>query len=135
MGCAFAPTINFIIVDGGFIPNDLSIIGLSGACFLGIGDTAAALYGKAQGKTLWSKLSSKTTEGTFACIVAVSSVYCLLLCFHENPLLKVMMTVIVFASALAALFEGTTLQFDNLICPVVYYWAIMQMFEMVFYFD
>jgi dolichol kinase len=107
-GCAFAPTFAYILVDGGFFHNELCIVSLSGVIFLGIGDTAAALYGKAYGRSLWSTQGSKTTEGTWACIFAVSAIYFILLCLHENPLFQELMPVVAFAAFCTAVLEGLT---------------------------
>jgi dolichol kinase len=108
IGCAFAPTFAFILVDGGFITNELCIVGLSGVLFLGVGDTTAALYGRTFGRSRWSKKSSKTSEGTWACIAAVSVAYYLMLAMHENPFFKGFFMVIAFATFLTSIIEGMT---------------------------
>jgi len=60
LGCAVPPTIQFIILEGG-IPNlEFIIFGISGLIILGIGDSAAAVFGKEYGTTRWSDYSKKT---------------------------------------------------------------------------
>ena len=132
IGCTFAPTLAFILVDGGFITNELCIVGLSGVLFLGVGDTTAALYGSTYGRATWSKKSNKTTQGTWACIIAVCITYYLLLCMHENPFFKGFFMVIAFATFLTSIIEGTTYQFDNLVCPIAFVVIMMHLFDMFF---
>lgn len=75
MGCAFPPTTTFILIGGGIFPTEWAIWSLAGVIFLGIGDTLAAVGGKAYGRTKWREMSSKTQEGSSYCIIGIGLVY------------------------------------------------------------
>jgi len=49
LGCGIPITISFIIFAGGFFNGEFSTLSFSGVIFLGVGDVAAALYGRAYG--------------------------------------------------------------------------------------
>jgi dolichol kinase len=119
----------FILLDGGFCPNELAIVGLSGVVFLGIGDTFAAVIGSRYGRSCWSGKGNKTSEGSWACLFSVSIVYYVICYMHENLLFKKLFMVLIFATLFVSIAEGMTFQFDNLICPVFYFISIMQIYE------
>ena len=119
----------FILLDGGFCPNELAIVGLSGVVFLGIGDAFAAVVGSRYGRSCWTTKGTKTTEGSWACVISVSIVYYIICYLHENYLFRELFMVLIFATLIASIAEGMTFQFDNLICPIVYFISIMQLYE------
>ena len=49
LGCGLPLTISFIIFDGGFFNGEFTTLSFAGIVFLGVGDVAAALYGRAYG--------------------------------------------------------------------------------------
>jgi dolichol kinase len=119
----------FILLDGGFCPNELAIVSLSGVVFLGIGDAFAAVVGNRYGRSCWTTKGTKTTEGSWACVISVSIVYYIICYLHENYLFRELFMVLIFATLIASIAEGMTFQFDNLICPIVYFISIMQLYE------
>lgn len=125
MGCALAPTTVYILVDGGFVPDEFCVVSLSGVVFLGIGDSVAALYGKAFGHSRWSRYGKKTTEGSWACIFAACAAFFVLLYAYENPYFRELFMAVAIASFVTGILEGITFQFDNLICPPIYFVAIL----------
>ncbi len=60
LGCGIPITLSFIIFDGGFFNGEFSTLAFSGVIFLGVGDVAAALYGRAYGVQKWYKGTNKT---------------------------------------------------------------------------
>ena len=53
IGCGLPVTISFILFKGGFFNGEFATLSLSGIVFLGVGDVAAALYGKKHGTSKW----------------------------------------------------------------------------------
>ena len=49
IGCGLPITVSFIIFGGGFFNGEFATLSFSGLIFLGVGDVAAALYGRAYG--------------------------------------------------------------------------------------
>ena len=83
LGCGLPITVSFIIFDGGFFNGEFSTLAFSGVIFLGVGDVAAALYGRAYGVQKWYKGTNKSQQGSmalwFCCTVAyilLSSLVC-----------------------------------------------------------
>lgn len=60
LGCGLPITISFIIFDGGFFNGEFTTLAFSGIIFLGVGDVAAALYGRAYGVQKWHKGTTKS---------------------------------------------------------------------------
>jgi dolichol kinase len=60
LGCGLPITISFIIFGGGFFNGEFSTLSFSGLIFLGVGDVAAALYGRAYGVQKWYNGTNKT---------------------------------------------------------------------------
>ena len=75
MGMSFPFISTFILIDGGVFPSNWALYSLSGAIFLGIGDSAAAICGKWWGSRKWRENSNKTQEGSTYCIYATLIVY------------------------------------------------------------
>ena len=69
MGCAFPLCATFILIGGGVFPDNWVVWSLAGIIFLGLGDSAAAIFGKNFGSTKWRDLSNKTKEGSTYCIL------------------------------------------------------------------
>jgi dolichol kinase len=78
VGCAMAPTITFILVNGGFVPQDFAVMSLCGIVFLGLGDSTAALYGKAFGASKWRSTHLKSQEGSTMCVIVCSTAFYLI---------------------------------------------------------
>ena len=128
VGCALPPTMSFVLFSGGLFNSEYTTIACSGVIFLGVGDVAAALYGRKYGKNLWFEGSKKTSEGSMACMLSMSGVY-LLLVKLTCPV-GYNLYVCYFAASLAVtLVEAYTEQYDNLICTVVYFVAMIQMID------
>ena len=53
LGCSMPVCLTFILLDGGFMNGEHMVFAYSGIMILGVGDTAAALYGKEFGVSLW----------------------------------------------------------------------------------
>jgi len=53
IGCGLPITLSFILFKGGFFNGEFATLSLSGVVFLGVGDVAAALYGKKHGTVNW----------------------------------------------------------------------------------
>ena len=53
IGCGLPITLSFILFKGGFFNGEFATLSLSGVVFLGVGDVAAALYGKNHGTVFW----------------------------------------------------------------------------------
>jgi len=128
IGCAFAPTISFVLLDGGFFSGDFLIFGLSGVVFLGIGDSLASIVGKDYGSTPWVKHSSKTHEGSTVLVFAVVIVL-YLLSVWLFPRMCTIFLYVILATIGVAVVEGCTLQHDNLVCPVFFFIALLQLYE------
>jgi dolichol kinase len=79
MGCALAPTMSFIILDGGFFNSDFAIYSFTGLVFLSIGDTTACMIGRDFGGSFWHLDSKKTIEGSFAGWIAMYLCYYLII--------------------------------------------------------
>ncbi len=60
IGCGLPITLSFIIFNGGFFNGEFATIALCGVVFLGVGDVAAALYGRAYGFQKWYEGTNKT---------------------------------------------------------------------------
>jgi dolichol kinase len=75
MGCAFPLCASFILTGGGVMTTTWTLYSLAGVVFLGVGDTAAALGGRAYGVHKWRDFSNKTTHGTSYCIISCTAVY------------------------------------------------------------
>nr|XP_006817759.1 PREDICTED: dolichol kinase-like [Saccoglossus kowalevskii] len=89
----------------------------SGVLSLGIGDTAAALFGSMYGHYKWPG-SKKTKEGTAAAIVLQILFCCLLsLCGVKIP----SWASVIFAVVCTSLLESFTSQIDNIILPLFMY--------------
>jgi dolichol kinase len=53
MGCAFPLCATFILIGGGVFPDNWVVWSLAGIIFLGLGDSAASIFGKNFGTTKW----------------------------------------------------------------------------------
>ena len=78
MGCAFPLQAIYTITDGSILTTDWCILAHAGIVFLGIGDSAAAVFGSQYGKTKWRERSGKTKEGSMYLTFSVIAVYLLI---------------------------------------------------------
>ncbi|CAH0558934.1 unnamed protein product [Brassicogethes aeneus] len=94
---------------------------LSGVLTIGIGDTAASVIGSNYGKHKW-KGSSKTIEGTMACIF---SQFAFVMLLNYLDWIRNMTTFLYIKTAVAILLtsivEAKTTQVDNLVLPLIMY--------------
>jgi len=120
MGCALPLTLQYIITGGGFQNKVLTLFGLSGLMFIGIGDTCASVFGKMYGKSKIKTNSNKTVEGfgyfvssAFISFMLVANIiYPSYLNLFMGPMLSIMF---------GALAETLTHQYDNLVCTILFY--------------
>ncbi|XP_066245349.1 dolichol kinase [Euwallacea similis] len=94
---------------------------LSGLVTIGIGDTAASYVGSRIGRIKWES-SSKTIEGTLACII--SQVVFFLFIYYIGLLTQVTTVVIVkivLSITITSIVEAKTSQIDNLVLPLIMY--------------
>ncbi|KAL5288896.1 DOLK family protein [Megaselia abdita] len=94
---------------------------LSGVLTVGIGDTAASVFGSRFGRCKWSR-NNRSVEGTLAFIVTVSlsiaALYFLKLLLIDS-IAKLL--IVVAAVIVTSLMEAFTDQVDNLVLPLVFY--------------
>lgn len=102
-GCAFP-----LFMTG---ENNSEFILSSGILILGIGDSVAALFGSVYGKTKWNNTTKKTVEGSLFAFSAMCIVLLIFGKFDPSHLLCTMLAVI---------YEGCTLDNDNLVVPILY---------------
>ncbi|ENN71694.1 hypothetical protein HUJ04_006162 [Dendroctonus ponderosae] len=95
---------------------------LSGILSIGVGDTAASYFGSSFGRLKWAN-SSKTVEGTLACVLSQLGV-CYFLHWisgfpaYISPQDLVKLVVSIFAVSIV---EAKTSQIDNLVLPLIMY--------------
>lgn len=91
---------------------------------MGVGDVAAALYGRKYGRNYWQEGSKKTTEGSVACLLSMAAAYYILV--KAVCPVGVDLYLCYFAASLAVTWvEAYTEQYDNLVCTVVYFVAMV----------
>jgi dolichol kinase len=128
MGIAFAPTVSFIILDGGFLNSDFAIFSFTGLVFLAIGDTTACLIGREFGSSFWHSETKKTIEGSFAGWLAMYlSFYIVIIIVAPNQL--DLANYLVMSCWFVALVEGVTVQYDNLVCCLVFYLTMIYLHD------
>ncbi|XP_063230392.1 dolichol kinase isoform X6 [Bacillus rossius redtenbacheri] len=93
---------------------------MSGLLAVGIGDTAASVYGHKFGRHKW-KDSKKTKEGTAACIIFQMAFVAILMMFGlvESNCIEYVRTLIAVVSS--SIVEAKTDQVDNLCLPLITY--------------
>ena len=87
LGFGLPITISFIIFDGGFFNGEFETLAFAGAVFLGVGDVAAALYGRAYGVQKWFKGTNKSQQGSMALWFSCSAAFFVisnLVCEHTT---------------------------------------------------
>mmetsp|Transcript_12204 Transcript_12204/g.12029 ORF Transcript_12204/g.12029 Transcript_12204/m.12029 type:complete len:113 (-) Transcript_12204:33-371(-) len=93
---------------------------ISGAIFLGVGDSMAAIMGKKQGRGYWYPGTRKTVIGSFYLILSVAVAYTgIIMIFCPKMYLET--KYLLGSVVVAGLLEGLTQQFDNLVCPILFY--------------
>ncbi|PNF41090.1 hypothetical protein B7P43_G06227 [Cryptotermes secundus] len=97
---------------------------MSGLLTIGIGDTAASIFGTWIGKTKWEG-TRKTKEGTFASILCQMTVILMLIYFGHIPYSGVMLMRATFAVVVTSVLEAKTDQVDNLALPLVMYMLLL----------
>jgi len=108
MGCAFPFTASYILMGGGVMTTEWVSWSCAGIVFLGIGDTAAAVFGKQYGINRWREISNKTKEGSSFCILGVGVIYYFLNIIIDNKINNLFLCFI-FAAIPSAVLEGCTL--------------------------
>ena len=97
-----------------------AIPSLSGLLVLGIGDSAASIGGVRFGRHRWPA-SSRSFEGTFAMIAALSAIT-LAISYAMNELDSLQRVVNVLIACISvSLIEATTEQIDNLLLPLFFF--------------
>jgi len=119
LGCTIPPLTLFITVDGGFFNTVFAKYALSGVIVLGFGDTFASILGKAFGKATWGNYTKKTKEGSSYFVVFTAAAYYVILSQTYPNELSFFMEVFL-GTIIAAVAEGMTVQYDNLVIPVLY---------------
>ena len=99
---------------------------LAGVIFLGVGDSMAAIGGKAFGQSRWRELSGKTTHGTSYLIISTCIAY-YLICSVIDDYHVTLFLCYILAGIPAGILEGCTYQFDNLICSMFYFACIIML--------
>jgi dolichol kinase len=118
LGCAAPLWLHYSLLPSQ--PTRLELLpALSGVLVLGVGDSAASLFGVALGRSRWGGGSHKTIEGSLAMFFAVVG------CAGAIAPDAVAHRGLWAASALATLVEAWTDQIDNLILPLVFYSALV----------
>lgn len=133
IGLGLPTNLTYIILDGGFPDGEMAVFAFSGVIFLGIGDTMAALFGRYFGTSPWrSNAHKKTQEGTIYSTLIMCVVY-YIFCAKVYAHMCAMFAIVAFATVFVAIAEGLTTQFDNLVCPAVYFVALHQIYDYFIY--
>ncbi|XP_057294967.1 dolichol kinase-like [Hydractinia symbiolongicarpus] len=93
----------------------------SGIISLGIGDTAASVFGKLYGKTKWHSDSKKTIVGTLFSVSSQFMFSIILIVFLLQELSSINLLRIMFCCLITSLLEAWSSQIDNLILPLYMY--------------
>ena len=129
IGLGIPTNLTFILLDGGFPDGEMAVFAFSGVVFLGVGDTMTALFGKNFGTTMWRpNAHNKTQEGTVYAVLLVCIVY-YIFCAKVYAHMCAMFAIVAFSTLVVMLVEGLTTQFDNLICPLVYFVSLHQFYD------
>ncbi|XP_071794986.1 uncharacterized protein [Asterias amurensis] len=98
----------------------------SGVLSLGVGDTAASIFGSLYGKTKWPG-SKKTVEGTCAaCMSQLLGCY-ILHCLDPRISPPYVSLNVVWAVGLISILEAVTTQIDNLVLPIFMYALLIRL--------
>ncbi|XP_021941018.1 dolichol kinase isoform X2 [Zootermopsis nevadensis] len=97
---------------------------MSGLLTVGIGDTAASVFGTWIGKTKWEG-TKKTKEGTFASIICQMILILMLVYLGHMPCSGVVLIRSLFAVTVTSVLEAKTDQVDNLALPLVMYMLLL----------
>lgn len=97
---------------------------LSGLLSIGIGDTAASVFGTWIGKTKW-KGTNKTKEGTAACILCQMILILMLIYLGHISCSGILLMRSAFAVVVTSVLEAKTDQVDNLVLPLVMYMLLL----------
>mmetsp|Transcript_32143 Transcript_32143/g.49156 ORF Transcript_32143/g.49156 Transcript_32143/m.49156 type:complete len:133 (-) Transcript_32143:53-451(-) len=124
MGCGLPASASYILLNGSVFPLEWVLYSLAGVVFLGIGDSFAAIGGKKYGKNQWRELSKKTQEGSSYCVITVSVAYYVLCKLIDEKAVHLFLCFL-FAAIPAAVVEGCTLQYDNLICSMFFFCSVV----------
>jgi len=128
LGCGLPITVSFIIFDGGFFNEEFSTLTFSGVIFLGVGDVAAALYGRAYGVQKWYKGTKKSQQGSMALWFCCTATFILLSCLVSDHTSNFGFCFFI-GSFVVMLFEAFTLQHDNLICSLAYFLVLVHLLD------
>lgn len=121
IGLGIPTNLTFIILNGGFPDGEMTIFAYSGVVFLGVGDTSAAFFGKVFGTSYWRQNAhNKSQEGTLYSTLIMCAYY-YIFCAKVYSHMCSLFAIVAFATALVAVVEGLTSQFDNLVCPLFYF--------------
>jgi len=124
MGCGFPLAASYILLSGGIFPSEWVIWSLSGVIVLGVGDSAAAILGKWHGTTRWRELSAKTQEGSSYLVVATAATYYFCISVID-PNGNYLFLCYIMAAIAAAVVEGRTYQYDNLVLSMFFFSVVI----------
>ena len=113
-GCGL-PAITINLLSPTFNGVDV-LIALSGLMFLSFGDTFSGIIGGKFGKMRWPR-SKKTFLGTFSCFVSILLGYLLLSIIGIFSITLCFKSPIILGIFLTSMYEGYTLEHDNVIVP------------------
>lgn len=129
IGLGISTNLTYILLDGGFPDGEMATFAYSGVVFLGVADTVAALAGKELGQHFWRlNAHNKSQEGTSWAIL-VSSIIYYAFCLRVHQYMCSLFAVIFFSTMIACIVEGWTAQYDNLVCPIVYFIFLHQFYD------
>ena len=129
IGLGISTNLTYILLDGGFPDGEMATFAYSGVAFLGIADSTAAIVGKELGQHFWRlNAHNKSQEGTtyailFSCIIYYA------FCLRVHQYMCSLFAIIFFATMITCIIEGWTAQYDNLVCPIVYFICLHQIYD------
>ncbi len=98
----------------------------SGVLSLGVGDTAASIFGSLYGTIKWPG-SKKTVEGTCAAFVTQLLGCCILHCLDPPIAPSYGWLDVLWAVGLTSILEAVTTQIDNLVLPIFMYSLLIRL--------
>ena len=129
IGLGIATNLTYILLDGGFPDGEMASFMYSGVAFLGVADVAAAILGFKFASTYWRiNAHMKSHDGTTYAILFCSIIY-YTFCANLYPAMCSMFLIIFFGIFCTCIVEGWTTQFDNLVCPLVFFIVLHQCYD------
>ena len=129
IGLGVSTNLNFILLNGGFPDGEMAAFSYSGVIFLGVADVFAAIIGSKVGSEFWrAHAHKKTYDGTLYALLLTSIAY-YIFCMNLYPHMCSLFLIVFFATFCTCIVEGWTSQFDNLVCPVVFWICLHQLYD------